>query len=328
MAYQRAMIKMVMTPNTPALEERFTQPDGFEWRSFTRQSAHGARDIRVGLFAANKAVATVVILPGLSEFGEKYFEICRNLNAQRINVFVIDWFGQGKSGRYLEIPHKRHSYSFDEDLRDLDMMMNTFITPDNNTPLVMLGHSMGGNIGLRYLDQHPDIFKAAAFSAPFLGLRTAHMLPRFITKAILATMNKIAPRQYGPGQSRWRLELRENYGSNIFSSDPIRDRLHNHWCETEPKLQQGGVTWGWIYAAMQSCFAIERAAPSIKTPTLMGKAEKDEVVDNHAIDNVAQMMGAQVMELNGARHEIFMEQDTIRQPFLDAVLDHIKTHIR
>ena len=322
-------IIMINNASSIALEQRFTCPDGFEWRSFERDSSHGVRKIRVGLCRAENAVVSVVVLPGLSEFGEKYFELCRDLNAQQMNVFIIDWFGQGKSGRYFKDTNKRHSHGFDEDLHDLDMAMSTIITPNNNAPLVMIGHSMGGNIGLRYLCEHPDMFKAAAFSAPFLGLKEVAIVPRPITRALLATMNKLMPTAYGPGQKDWSADLRESDERSKFSGDPVRDRIHNYWCETDPTLQQGGVTWGWICAAFRSCFTLKGAlkSKSIKTPLLIAKAGQDEIVDNNAIDDAAETLDAKLMTFDTAQHEIFMETDDIRRVFLDAILKHIQAYI-
>lgn len=308
------------------LEQRFTEPKNFEWLYFERDSDFGLREIRLGHLKAKKPIATAIILPGLSEFGEKYFELIRTLYAQNISAYVIDWFGQGKSGRYLKNPHKRHSYGFDQDIADLDMAIKSIIQPKTKMPLIMIGHSMGGHIGLRYLTQKHDVFSYAAFSAPLVGLREAALIPAMIAKAILNSAHAIASKHYVPGQSDWRIEQRENYGDNIFSSDPVRDRIHNFWCENDPELQQGGVTWGWVRAAYYSCLRLQDHLHLIQTPITIAQAELDRIVDNKAIKKTAQETNANFVELENAQHEIFMERDNIRDVFLSLILDEIKQH--
>lgn len=324
--YQAIYIIMKNSAPPTTLKDRFTEPKGFEWLYFERLSAHDSatsvRKIRVGHLATENAVKTAVILPGLSEFGEKYFELIRELHAQNISAYVIDWFGQGKSGRYLSNPHKRHSYGFSEDIADLNYAIKNIIRPQNDARLIMIGHSMGGNIGLRYLAQNPDIFSSAAFTAPMIGIKEAAIIPRCIASAIFAVTSRFFNASYVPGHSDWRIELREDYGRNIFSSDPVRDRIHNFWCETEPKLQQGGVTWGWVHAAMQSCGELQNSLKHIKTPTLIAQAGKDKIVDNKAMSRTAQAIDAEIMRFEDAHHEIFMERDEIRRPLIEAILQH------
>ena len=65
--------------NAPDLEERFLEPEGWRWHSFTRPTQSGGRKIRFGSVFPKDSVpdAVVVCLPGLSEFSEKYYEMSR-----------------------------------------------------------------------------------------------------------------------------------------------------------------------------------------------------------------------------------------------------------
>ncbi len=148
-----------MTDPVPALESRFLEPTGWRWDFFTNGQG---KKLRYGMVMppAGKPDALVVVLPGLSEFCEKYFEIARAMLERNLGLFVLDWRGQGKSDRYLDNPHKRHSEGFDRDVADLHQLTTQQVLPAaSGAPLVMLAHSMGGNIGLRYLRRPSRSFR-------------------------------------------------------------------------------------------------------------------------------------------------------------------------
>ena len=101
----------------PDLDDRFLEPEGWRWHHFTREN----RNLRFGSVFPQDSIpdAVVVCLPGLSEFAEKYFEVARTVTRHNMAFWVLDWMGQGKSGRYLKNPHKRHSHGFQKDIDDL-----------------------------------------------------------------------------------------------------------------------------------------------------------------------------------------------------------------
>ena len=113
---------------------------------------------------------TVVLLNGRTEFIEKYFEVVRDLLAKNYAVATLDWRGQGLSDRALDNPHKGHVEDFDHFVSDLRQAVVDVIEPNCPGPYRMLCHSMGGNIGMRYLGEHPDTFESAVFSAPMWGI--------------------------------------------------------------------------------------------------------------------------------------------------------------
>ena len=57
---------------------------------------------------------TVCILPGRTEWIEKYFETVRDLRSRGFAVAILDWRGQGLSDRALSDRHKGHVGSFSE----------------------------------------------------------------------------------------------------------------------------------------------------------------------------------------------------------------------
>lgn len=316
---------MKAAPLLPALEARFLPPSGWRWHTFTNPQG---RKMRFGTVAPASRVPDAVVLmaPGLSEFGEKYFELAHDLLARNLSLWVIDWQGQGLSDRHIKTyPHKRHASSFDEDVADfhyfiMEYVKHSAVHPDvGRIPLVLLAHSMGANIGLRYLHQYPDTFACAAFSAPMLGIKDVQMIPQSLRLWLTEILCAFAGNSYVFGGSDWTASARANSGQNIFSGDPVRDSIHNAWCLHDPALQVGSPTFRWLYEAVKSCafLAQPKILRGIKTPLLMALAEKDSLIDNGMIRRAAKLLpSAQLIELPGAHHEILMETDTIRNHFL------------
>jgi lysophospholipase len=302
--------------DTPELEARFLQPEGWRWGSFNRNG----RAIRFGsvMPEGGKPDAHVVCLPGLSEFGEKYFEIAHECLKKNFALWVIDWVGQGRSDRYFKHSQKRHSDGFGEDVADLHLLISEFIKPA--APLAMLAHSMGANIGLRYLEQHPRTFSCAGFSAPMWGLKVFEKMPEGVALTIAALANNLVSTAYAHGEGDWDREQRTVDGENALSKDPERVRVHTAWCDADAELINGGVTYGWIYQALLSCkiLAKPEQLKNAKIPLVIGLAGEDRLVDNKKILRIAHILkDAETLTFPDARHEILMERDEVRGRFLN-----------
>jgi lysophospholipase len=250
------------TQTIPDLEERFLEPPEWRWHGFTREG----RTTRFGSAFPKDSIpdAVVVCLPGLGEFAEKYFELARQCLDKNLAFWVIDWAGQGRSTRYLKNPHKRHGKSFQEDVDDLHYFVMEYIKhasvhPDvGRIPLAMLGHSMGANIGLRYLAQHDELFECAAFTAPMFGLHVFKAIPLQLALLATSAMNTLAGRSYAPGGKNWLEATRANVGKDCFSTDAMRGSIHNSWSLANPDIQVGNLTYGWLHHATRSCAIVQK----------------------------------------------------------------------
>ncbi len=310
---------MLQKVTHPPLEERFLQPAGWRWHHFENKSG---RRIRGGsVMPSGNPDAIVVGLEGRSEFAEKWFEVAHDVSTRNLGFAVMDWQGQGKSDRYLPNPQKQHATSFDQDVADLHLFITTQL-PQNGAPLIMLGHSMGGNVGLRYLRRHPGVFAGAALSAPMLGIndRLLLFLPGSLRLSVTFALSALLGKHYVPDGKDWHAAMRDRPGQNKFSSDPVRDAVHPAWYDFDPELQVGDVTYRWLYEAIKSCgiIAQPRFLEAINTPLLIAAAGSEEIVDNGAIRHAARYLPrARLVELEGARHEILMESDGIRDIFFN-----------
>jgi len=314
---------------SPNIEERFLQPKGWRWHHFQ----HKDRILRFGMLPVKDGIvakATIICLPGLSEFGEKYYETARWAQDNDFSFWVLDWAGQGRSSRPFSNRQKRHSKTYQDDIDDLHYFIMKYVryasvAPDvGRIPLSMLAHSMGGNIGMHYLAQHPGVFECAIFSAPMMGIKALTALPASVALVLSGCLKILFGSFYVFGGGDW------NGKKAPLSSDPVRNKILNQWFERDPELRTGDVTFGWVFAGLRSCFQLQnkKLLSSIQTHCTFAKAGQDQLVDNKAIERVAQrVQNGKMLELPDSQHEILMEIDPIRNEFLDAFYRSIKENI-
>ncbi len=290
--------------------------------------AHGefleARDgtrFRVARFGADGARrGTVVVLNGRTEFIEKYFEVVGDLMARGFSVATLDWRGQGRSDRALDNPHKGHADDFADFVSDLRQAWLEFIEPHCPAPFRMLCHSMGGNIGLRYLREHPGGFESAVFCAPMWGLGRGSSVAGWMRAiAGLGHWLRLHTR-YVPGGGDFDAGHRVFEG-NVLTQDRTRFDRFTAQVDADPRLELGSPTLGWANQAVRSIDAVhaDGFAEAIETPIRVYSAARDSLVSVGAHRRVAgRLPNAEHIVVPDAKHEILMELDRYREQLLAA----------
>jgi lysophospholipase len=310
----------------PELEDRFLMPDGWSTERFVNEDT--GRNLHYGfVFPGGDVRAAVVCLEGLREFTEKYYEIAHDMLERGYAFFVMDWFYQGRSGRFEKNSHKRHSDGFGADLSDLHCFIEGQVRGrSGEIPLVMIAHSMGGNLGIRYLLDHPGVFRAAAFSSPMFGIRVFRYLPYSFMEKFLKMLLSLG-KCYVPGGTNWHGQGRGNPLTDMYSSDPVRNKVNNKWCEFDPELKVGSVTIKWLYEAVKSCRKLYKSGviEKIEIPVVVGIAGRDLLVDSKKEVSVSERIPeVDILDLDNSLHEVMMEKDGIRGAFLKAFDDMIE----
>jgi len=279
-----------------------------------------ARDgvaLRTARWLPDQPRASVVLLHGRTECIEKYTEVIDDLLTRNLAVFTFDWRGQGHSGRLLADQHKGHVASYRDYLDDLDLFHECVVAPHASAPLIMLAHSMGGHIGLRHAGERPGLYAAVALSAPmfdlpFKGFARLRVLA-VVKIAILFGMKSV----YAPGTGRYG-EKDKRFANNLLTSDQKRFERMVEQIRSDPQLALGGPTFGWLHETFASISALN--APSfarkVQTPILIASARQEGIVDNPAHARMAGLLpNVQHAVLDGARHEILMENNAVRTEF-------------
>lgn len=273
-----------------------------------------------------QAIGCIVISSGRIEAYIKYKEVVFDLYQNGYSVFIHDHRGQGLSARMTENPHMGYVNDFSDYVADLDLFMQHVVIPKSQHRPDLLCHSMGSAIGALYCLSYPERFKRVVFLAPMFGIRPA--LPTWFAALLVKlhfSFGQLIGRQYGYflGQRDY---VKHNFAGNKLTHSEARYAIFRDEYHTAPQLQLGGVTGHWLHAAAQAMDQIENAASSFKLPALVIQAGADEVVDNARQNRVlAKFSQCKLMCIQGAKHELLMEQDRYRVPVMQAILAFLAT---
>ena len=265
---------------------------------------------------------TVCLLGGRTEFMEKYYETIDKLNQRGMNVFSFDWRGQGLSTRLLKNRRKGYVRSYDDYVNDLSVFVEKIFMKKATRPYILIGHSMGGHIAIRYLHEQGNIFDSAILMSPMIDIRTfpvpKKVLQKFIRIIVKAGHDKI----YIVGNNHL---LENKFMGNSLTSDISRFEKSRKIAIDNPELAIGGVTFGWLNASFDSIDLLNQPGyvENIGTRILIFSAEKDRVVSNKAQRRLCQRLpNRRLIKISESRHEILQEKNAIQKQFWD-----IFTHI-
>jgi lysophospholipase len=259
---------------------------------------------------------TVCLLPGRSEFIEKYFETVRDLRARGFAVAAFDWRGQGLSERALNDPRKGHVERFSEYDVDLETFMQQIVLPDCPPPIFAIGHSMGATMLIRAAHHGRRWFDRVVLTAPLIALPKIRGSYAARTTARVMRLAGLGS-TYVPGSDATIVGTQPFVG-NLVTSDPVRYARNAAVLEEEPGVGLGGPTVAWVDAAFRAMAELnEPTYPArIRQPMLIVAAGHDEIVSMAAIEDFALSLRAgSHLIVPGSRHELLMEQDRIRGQF-------------
>jgi lysophospholipase len=285
-------------------------------------SADGTR-LRVSGWNAAPGVVQrgfCAIFDGQTEFIEKYAEVIGELAARGFAGAILDWRGQGGSGRLVADPLKAHVRDFGEYDADLAVFMAEVVRPAASAPPIALAHSMGAHILLRALNRKPESFAAAVMTAPMLRTGTRGY-PRWLVRTICFAHARGALANKWVWGMEQRDPLRIPFGDNLVTSDRERFARNRALVAEQPEIRLAGPTWSWLQAAYRSTTYLEEAgfAEAITTPCLIFGAGRDRIVETEAIRRFARRLPrARYVEIPESEHEILMESDSIRAKFWSA----------
>ncbi len=276
-------------------------------------------DIRYGIWkpAGSRPRASVVILGGRGEFLEKYNETIVELLDRKMMVFSFDWRGQGLSSRMTSASSVGHVDRFEDYLRDLHAFMSQIAGPQKVGSLIMLAHSMGGHIGLRYLADRQGVFDKAVLTSPMIELHvsglSAHLMSAVAELAVELGFGKVQI-PFTSGRNDYLGRFEDNQVTGSLSRFERNRRL----IKARPALLVDAVSFGWLKAAFDSMHIVNQPefAARVTLPVLIVAAGRDQVVSSRATKQLAaRLPKASFNLLKGARHEILQETDTLREKF-------------
>jgi lysophospholipase len=306
--------------NAPYFHDVAEGPDGVT--SYWVRATDGTRLRMVHWPGGTKG--TVLLFPGRTEYCEKYARLAADMQAAGYGMAAFDWRGQGLADRPTHRADMGHVASFDEYRADVAAFVSALAGLDAPKPWFLIGHSMGGAIGLRALYDGLPV-QAATFSAPMwdIAMRPAIKALSGVLLAVTAAMGlgKSFAASTGPYTEM-------GFDDNPLTTDRAQFAYMARQLDQYPDLRLGGPSNMWVRAALQETAALMAlAAPDMPTLTLIASREK--IVVNAVIEKrMASWPKGRLITIDGAEHELLFEAPARRQAALDAILAHFDAHIR
>jgi alpha-beta hydrolase superfamily lysophospholipase len=234
---------------------------------------------------ASQPLGTVILVHGLGEHAGRYGELAAHLHQWGFAVRAYDQQGHGQSEGARGDMLRPGSLQADlcrviDDTRQHPSLQGT--------PLILLGHSMGGLVVARTLAEGLRPVDAAVLSSPALGA-----FPTFFQKILMASLPRVLP------------HLRVDNGLNpeFVSRDPDVVKAYKADALVHRRISAGLA--GWILANGEKTLL---DAAKWDVPTLLLYAGRDKLVNAQAsadFANAAPQAVVQSQCFEGMYHEIF-----------------------
>lgn len=231
--------------------------------------------------------AVIFLLHGFGDHSGRYAHVAEWAVARGLALWALDQRGHGGS------PGPRgHIARFAQYLADVAALRRR-AAAERPAPQLLLGHSLGGLVALRYLQSAPLGVAGAVVTSPWIA--TAMRAPAWK----LAAARVLADVLPGVGMAT-------GLDTGLLSTDPSvgvaadRDPLYHQ--RMTPRA------WREIQAAQS---AVVTEADRVTTPLLMLLAGDDRIVSNAAARALGRAlpMPAEVVEYDGMFHEILNERE-------------------
>lgn len=308
-----------------AKERRREAPEDVIFNYFT---ASDDVQMRFARFPASHVVetkGTIIFLPGRTEFIEKFLEDIHIWNGLGFACAAMDLRGQGMSHREHPNREKHYVKTFDQHIDDVHQFFEQALVNKMPKPFILMGHSAGSHVVLRFLHDHPRAADAAILVAPMVRI-AAGGVPRMVTHGLSFLMTMLGlGSAYVPGHTAFK-EGRWGWRRKL-THDDDRFEDEDHFIGTKDRrLAVGGATYKWLLEALRSCDKLNAPgyAEAIDTPVLILQATEDQIVDVKAqSDLAAHLPHGRLVRIEGAMHEILKESDEHRAKVWDAISEFI-----
>ncbi|MGJ8585946.1 MAG: alpha/beta fold hydrolase [Marinosulfonomonas sp.] len=264
---------------------------------------------------------TVLILPGRTEFVERYGIVATQLAARGFNTLTLDYRGHGLSDRLTSPADRGHVDDFRDYQLDVAALMRLAKTLHLPEPFFLFANSMGGCIGLRALHEGLQV-KAVCFNAPMWGIKMSPV-ERFAARAIgqLLQNTKLYHARV-PTMPDTETIVSQPFEDNaVTRSEEIFRHLRFQMRE-RPELVTGSPSINWLHQALLECDRLTKLPlPDVPAVTFLGTDE--QLVDTTPAQKIMKRWKtAKLITIPGGKHEVFLDLPDVQNAFyteLDAL---------
>lgn len=236
--------------------------------------------------------AILIIVHGFGEHSGRYMNVINTLIPENIAIYALDHRGHGKSeGKENYINH------FSDYFADLETFEKMVLDEHPETPIFMLGHSMGSLIAAHYManNDHQDRYNSLILSGT-----GADFGPGIngLTLFLARVLSVIAPKLMIPSNLDPNFISRDQEVVDTYINDPLV-----HFDKISSRLAR---------EMMKHTASMKTAASKITIPTLIQIGSEDDTFAPDSRKPLLDALNTEEKELKvyeGYRHEVYNEID-------------------
>lgn len=270
----------------------------------------------------------IFLVLGKNECIYKYQEFTDFLYKQNFSVTIYDHRGQGTNAKILD-DDRCHIDSFNTYVEDLNEVINHYSSHHNN---YICAISMGALITLNYLksiSEHSfklqNKFKGVIFISPFIGLK--QFIPFSLLYLLISLKILIEGKEkFVIPNDHYKPRI---FGENANTQDLTRFLKYNEVHEKYPTTQMGGITNGWLKAALIAIKNLTTTNWNLFLPSLFVLAQNDNMVAtkksmNFITRHTHDTCKIDYLMLLNSLHDILIEKDEIRGIAIKRIIKFIE----
>ena len=281
-----------------------------------------------------KSKGEVVLFHGYTEGITKFYECIYYFLKEGYDVSMMEHRGHGRSYKMIKDRFKVLLPSENDMLEDMHYFVTEIVRGKDDAgaarkPLYLYGHSMGGGLGARFIEEWPDLFDRAVLSSPMLELNGGNT-PKWLT-ALIARVVIAAGKgeQLIPGAVPFDPENKEGDFENSCASSRERYAWYQKYQLSHPDYQTSATTWITaltFYRITKDAAAAAKLA-AVKHPVMIFQADDDSMVSdggqNRFVSQIPAGLGS-LKRIPGSRHEIYRSTSDVLEKYWPAVFDFLE----
>jgi len=231
-------------------------------------------------WTADEPHANVLLLHGIAEHSGRYEHVGLTLAEAGYSTRAFDHHGHGRSGG-----RRAHVPSFDTFLDDVED--NIAELREDDKPVVLMAHSMGGLIAFNYCVTGRPLPDVLLLSGPALG-------------ATVPSWQRIAAPLLG--RATPKLFIKNEFDGSLLSTDPDVGAAY-----VDDPLRIPGATAGLGLALFTAMKTANENLTNLSIPTMVFHGGNDRIVDPKFPEPIGELSVASREVLPGQEHEVLNE---------------------
>lgn len=267
------------------------------------QSSSGKKLFAWNIIPAVNPKAIILFVHGHGEHSLRYVPWAKRFAYHGFVIQSWDHIGHGQSEG-----QRGHIKYFEQLLFEIDLAISKIHQEYPKLPIILYGHSMGGNIALNYAINRPARLNLLVVTSPWLNLANP---PSPFMEAVSSVMNFIAP----------FIQIKSTVKPEQISQIPEEVEKY----ATDP-LNHGLITPRLYTSIRKSTSFILKNAEKITIPTLLMHGGGDTITSHETTSELSHRIPkATYIEWSGCFHELHHE--AVRDDVFNAILSWINEQL-